>query len=104
GQVDRLEADANGNLVVVDIKTGRNKPTKDQVLVHPQLGAYQVAVAAVGFEELAVGVAGAGSGGAALLPLGDATKGVKTQDQPAMVPGADDDHTLKVMEAALIMA
>ncbi len=106
GQVDRLEADANGNLVVVDIKTGRNKPTKDQVLVHPQLGAYQVAVAAGGFEELAaaVGLAGAGSGGAALLPLGDTTKSVKTQDQPAMVAGSDDDPTLKVMEAALLMA
>ncbi|AIY01392.1 ATP-dependent DNA helicase [Arthrobacter sp. PAMC 25486] len=106
GQVDRLEADANGNLIVVDIKTGRSKPTKEQVLVHPQLGAYQVAVAAGGFAEqaAAAGLAGAASGGAALLPLGDATKSVKTQDQPAMVPGSDDDPTRKVMEAALLMA
>ncbi len=106
GQVDRLEADANGNLVIVDIKTGRSKPTKDQVLVHPQLGAYQVAVTAGGFAEqaAAAGLTGAVSGGAALLPLGDGTKTVKTQDQPAMIAGSENDPTLKVMEAALLMA
>ena len=106
GQVDRLEADANGNLVIVDIKTGRSKPTKEQVLVHPQLGAYQVAVTAGGFAEqaAAAGLPGAVSGGAALLPLGDGTKAVKTQDQPAMVAGSDGDPTPKVMEAALLMA
>ncbi|MEO6529970.1 MAG: ATP-dependent DNA helicase [Specibacter sp.] len=106
GQVDRLEADANGNLIIVDIKTGRSKPTKDQVAEHPQLGAYQVAVTAGGFADqaLAAGLAGAGSGGAALLPLGDGTKTVKTQDQAPMVAGSDNDPTGKVMEAALLMA
>lgn len=106
GQVDRLEADAAGNLIVVDLKTGRTKPTKDQVAEHPQLGAYQVAVSAGGFEEqaAAAGLAGAVSGGAALLPLGDNTKSVKTQDQVAMVAGSENDPTRKVMEAALLMA
>ena len=106
GQVDRLEADANGNLIVVDIKTGRTKPTKDQVAEHPQLGAYQVAVTAGGFAEQAsaAGLSGAVSGGAALLPLGDGTKNVKTQDQAAMVAGSENDPTRKVMEAALLMA
>lgn len=106
GQVDRLEADANGNLIVVDIKTGRTKPTKDQVAEHPQLGAYQVAVSAGGFaaQAEAAGLAGAVSGGAALLPLGDGTKNVKTQDQAAMVAGSENDPTSKVMEAALLMA
>lgn len=106
GQVDRLEADADGRLIVVDIKTGRSKPTKDQVAEHPQLGAYQVAVTAGGFAELATaaGLAGAVSGGAALLPLGDGTKAVKTQDQTPMVAGSENDPTHKVMEAALLMA
>ncbi len=106
GQVDRLESDADGNLVVVDIKTGRSKPNREQVLVHPQLGAYQVAVSAGGFVEqaAAAGLPGAASGGAALLPLGDSTKSVKTQDQPAMVAGSADDPTHMVMEAALLMA
>lgn len=106
GQVDRLEADADGRLVVVDIKTGRSKPTKAQVEEHPQLGAYQVAVHAGGFADkaAAVGLTGAVSGGAALLPLGDGTKSVKTQDQAPMVPGSEHDPTRKVMEAALLMA
>lgn len=106
GQVDRLEADSQGNLIVVDLKTGRTKPTKDQVAEHPQLGAYQVAVSAGGFAEqaAAAGLAGAVSGGAALLPLGDGTKSVKTQDQAAMVSGSENDPTRKVMEAALLMA
>ncbi|MFQ4147103.1 ATP-dependent DNA helicase [Arthrobacter sp. LAPM80] len=106
GQVDRLEADSDGNLIVVDIKTGRTKPTKDQVAEHPQLGAYQVAVTAGGFAEraAAAGLAGAVSGGAALLPLGDGTKGVKTQDQAPMVAGSENDPTRKVMEAAMLMA
>jgi superfamily I DNA/RNA helicase len=106
GQVDRLEADSDGNLIVVDIKTGRTKPTKDQVAEHPQLGAYQVAVSAGGFAEqaAAAGLTGAVSGGAALLPLGDGTKTVKTQDQAAMVSGSENDPTRKVMEAAMLMA
>ncbi|WP_269937292.1 ATP-dependent helicase [Arthrobacter sp. HY1533] len=106
GQVDRLEADADGRLVVVDIKTGRSKPTKAQVEEHPQLGAYQVAVHAGGFAEqaAAAGFPAAVSGGAALLPLGDGTKSVKTQDQAPMVPGSEHDPTRKVMEAALLMA
>ena len=76
------------------------------MLVHPQLGAYQVAVSAGGFVEqaAAAGLPGAASGGAALLPLGDSTKSVKTQDQPAMVAGSADDPTHMVMEAALLMA
>ncbi|MFC8304420.1 ATP-dependent helicase [Specibacter sp. NPDC057265] len=106
GQVDRLEADADGKLVVIDIKTGRTKPTKAQVEEHPQLGAYQVAVAAGGFAEqaAAAGLAGAVAGGAALLPLGDAAKAVKTQQQAPMVPGSENDPTLKVLEAARLMA
>ncbi len=106
GQVDRLEADPHGNLVVVDIKTGRTKPTKAQVEDHPQLGAYQVAVTAGGFAEqaAAAGFGGAVSGGAALLPLGDTAKTVKIQQQAPMVPGSDTDPTRKVMEAALLMA
>lgn len=106
GQVDRLEADADGNLVVIDIKTGRHKPTKVQVDEHPQLGAYQVAVTAGGFAEqaAAAGFAGAVSGGAALLPLGDTTKTVKTQQQAPMEPGTESDPTRKVMEAALLMS
>lgn len=46
GRVDRLEVDAQGRYVVVDLKTGANAPPNAQVEKHPQLGVYQVALAA----------------------------------------------------------
>jgi superfamily I DNA/RNA helicase/RecB family exonuclease len=61
GQVDRLERDAEGRLYVVDLKTGKNAPSKGEVQAHPQLGAYQLAVAEGAFEE------GADPGGAELV-------------------------------------
>ncbi len=57
GQVDRLERDAEGRLVVVDLKTGRTAPTKGDVARHAQLGVYQVAVEDGGFEDVAPGAA-----------------------------------------------
>ncbi|KRF14006.1 DNA helicase UvrD [Nocardioides sp. Soil797] len=44
GFADRLEVDADGSVVVIDFKTGKYKPTNDEVKVHPQLGLYQLAV------------------------------------------------------------
>jgi superfamily I DNA/RNA helicase/RecB family exonuclease len=44
GYADRLELDENGRVVVVDLKTGKYKPTKAQVDAHAQLGVYQLAV------------------------------------------------------------
>ncbi|WP_104089742.1 ATP-dependent DNA helicase [Arthrobacter sp. GMC3] len=106
GQVDRLEVDANGNLIIIDIKTGRNKPTKAQLARHLQLGAYQAAVLAGAFAEkaAAAGFPQAGPGGAALLPLGDGTKSVATQDQAALHPGEEDWATPEVLTAAHLMA
>jgi RecB family exonuclease len=49
GRVDRLERDAKGRLVVVDLKTGASAPSLDDAAEHPQLAAYQVAVEAGGF-------------------------------------------------------
>jgi len=76
GQVDRLERDREGRLVVVDLKTGKT-PAKNTE-EHGQLAAYQVAVAAGGFEEH-----GAVPGGAALLQVGGGAK-AKEQHQDAL--------------------
>lgn len=46
GRLDRLERDAQGRLVVVDLKTGKSPVTKDDAQRHAQLAMYQLAVAA----------------------------------------------------------
>ncbi|MEU7279720.1 ATP-dependent DNA helicase [Streptomyces sp. NPDC045431] len=44
GSMDRVEADEHGRAYVVDFKTGKQAPTKDEVAHHPQLAVYQLAV------------------------------------------------------------
>ncbi len=88
GQVDRLDLDEAGRLVVVDFKTGKSQPTKAEVPTHPQLGAYQLAVASGAFDDVAGGVRD--SGGAELVQLGRKPKSVSVQRQDALSGG---DHT-----------
>ncbi|MEV0713642.1 ATP-dependent DNA helicase [Asanoa sp. NPDC050611] len=84
GRVDRLEVDAEGRLVVVDLKTGRTTSTADDLADHPQLAAYQAAVQAGAFDPH-----GAESGGAALLQLGTTAKAAKEQAQPSLAEHDD---------------
>jgi RecB family exonuclease len=84
--VDRLERDADGRLFVVDLKTGKSGPARADLARHAQLGVYQLAVEAGGFEQFAPG---ATSGGAALVQLGTSTKKVGVHRQP---PLAQDDQ------------
>ncbi|MEV0093543.1 ATP-dependent DNA helicase [Streptomyces sp. NPDC050738] len=44
GSMDRVETDAEGRAYVVDFKTGKSTPTRDEVAHHPQLAVYQLAV------------------------------------------------------------
>ncbi|MEU4276255.1 ATP-dependent DNA helicase [Streptomyces tanashiensis] len=44
GSMDRVETDGHGRAYVVDFKTGKSAPTKDEVAHHPQLAVYQLAV------------------------------------------------------------
>ncbi len=53
GAVDRLERLPDGRLQVVDFKTGRTTPTRNEVAGMDQLGIYQLAVIEGGFEEIA---------------------------------------------------
>ena len=88
GMVDRLEQDADGKLIVVDLKTGKSAPAKAEVQRHAQLGVYQVAIEEGGFAKLTGGAAE--SGGAVLAQLGknDAAK-VSIQQQPALSKDED---------------
>ncbi len=83
GRVDRLEVDADGRLVVVDLKTGKSTVvTEREIGEHPQLGAYQAAVEAGAFAEY-----GDESGGAALVQLGTGARDAREQSQPAAGQG-----------------
>lgn len=85
GSVDRLEADADGRLRVIDYKTGSSAPTAAEVAEHPQLGAYQVAVAEGGF-----GQHGSEVAGAALVQLGRGhSSGKAVQQQDAITGSAE---------------
>ncbi|SDX48167.1 Superfamily I DNA or RNA helicase [Modestobacter sp. DSM 44400] len=86
GQVDRLERDREGRLVVVDLKTGKTAPRS--VEEHGQLAAYQVAVAEGAFAEH-----GTATGGAALLQVGGSQKAAKEHVQPALPANVDAGAT-----------
>jgi superfamily I DNA/RNA helicase/RecB family exonuclease len=67
GYADRLEIDADGRVVVVDLKTGRTPPTAPAVQRNVQLALYQYAVDSGAVDE---GERDLASGGAELVQLG----------------------------------
>jgi superfamily I DNA/RNA helicase/RecB family exonuclease len=52
GQVDRIEQLADGNVVIVDLKTGKLAATAQDTESNPQLALYQMAVLEGGFEKV----------------------------------------------------
>ena len=75
GYADRIERDAEGRLVVVDLKTGRSMPTNKSVGTHRQLALYQYAVDSGALDEKAGEGVHLTSGGAELVQLGRSTTG-----------------------------
>lgn len=91
GFADRVELDAEGGVVVVDLKTGKSSPTTAEVHEHPQLGLYQLAVASGAVDDLLPdGHGPARSAGAELWQLRHSTgPGAKVQ---AQAPQSPDDE------------
>ncbi len=83
GRVDRIERDADGRAVVVDLKTGGSKVPTGELPEHGQLATYQLAVEAGAFAGLAE------SGGAELVQVGKA--GGKDYAVQAQAPLAASD-------------
>ncbi|MEU8838522.1 UvrD-helicase domain-containing protein [Streptomyces roseus] len=90
GSMDRVEADPQGRAYVVDFKTGKGAPTKDEVARHPQLAVYQLAVREGAVDEVFDGVRPE-AGGAELVQLrqgaaqrdgGDAVPKIQAQQPP----------------------
>jgi RecB family exonuclease len=91
GYADRLELDADGRIVVVDLKTNRSKPTDKSIATNVQLGLYQLAVDRGAIEGLDGVPDGVEAGGAELVQLGlkdggptavVQAQGVQTDDGP----------------------
>ena len=89
GQVDRLERDADGGAVVVDLKTGTSKPQAAELQRNPQLGVYQLAVLLGAFAELGL----TEPGGAELVQVGKAGSARQASVQRQHALAADPDPT-----------
>ncbi|MGD9986756.1 ATP-dependent helicase [Pseudonocardia sp.] len=84
GRVDRLEVDAEGRPVVVDVKTGKTAVSARVAAEHPQLAVYQLAAALGAFGRLLE--KGVTPGGARLVYLADrkASGQAKEPSQPPL--------------------
>ncbi len=95
GRVDRIERDAAGRLVIVDVKTGKTPVSKDDAQRHAQLAAYQLAVA----EGLVAD--GDEPGGGRLVYLGRAgSSGAAEREQDPLTPEARTQWRDQIREAA----
>ncbi|MFS0794224.1 ATP-dependent helicase [Microbacterium sp. 1P10AE] len=82
GDIDRVEITPSGEVVIVDLKTGKNEPQTDaRVADNPQLAAYQLAFSSGAIEQ----VAGMPPGGAKLLVLRP-TAATKDYAEPRQAP------------------
>ncbi|ORA83640.1 ATP-dependent helicase [Mycobacterium malmoense] len=98
GRVDRLERDAAGRLVIVDVKTGKTPVSKDDAQQHAQLAMYQLAVA----EGMVPGGApDTEPGGARLVYLGrTGAAGATVREQDPLTEAARDEWRNLVRLAA----
>lgn len=95
GRVDRLERDAAGRLVIVDIKTGKTPVSKDDAQQHAQLAMYQLAVA-----EGMVSAGGEPGGARLVYPGKSGSAGATQREQDPMTPAARDQWRNLVRQAA----
>lgn len=85
GTIDRVEDAGEGEVRVVDLKTGRRTATRAEGAEHPQLGAYQLAVEAGALDV----PEGTRSAGAQLVYVGSTHVGPAVVPQPALDPAPD---------------
>jgi RecB family exonuclease len=98
GRVDRLERDAAGRLVIVDIKTGKTPVSKDDAQQHAQLAMYQLAVAE---GMLGNGTDNVEPGGARLVYLGKTgASGVAEREQDPLTAAAGGEWREVIARAA----
>ncbi|MFT4008445.1 MAG: ATP-dependent DNA helicase [Nocardioidaceae bacterium] len=98
-RADRLEVDADGEVVVIDFKTGKYPPASADIPEHAQLGVYQLAVEA-GAADALLGRPGV-PGGAELVQLRHGAADPKVQAQAPQLP---DETGVRPVERQLMTA
>ncbi|SCB95398.1 ATP-dependent helicase [Arthrobacter sp. NIO-1057] len=102
GIIDRVEADAQGKVTVVDLKTGSTAPSKNDTLEHPQLGVYQTAIQLGALQERdETAEYSTEPAGASLVYVGTNTKSPTIREQPSL--GEEDWARTLILEAASLM-
>jgi len=109
GYIDRVERDRDGNIVIVDLKTG-TVPSGTSAEDHAQLRCYQFALVNDGIDRVQ---AGSTSGGARLLYLRgkektasaqavERSKNSQNSEMAKALEGADQPYTYKVLNQAAL--
>jgi superfamily I DNA/RNA helicase/RecB family exonuclease len=97
GQVDRIEKYPDGNILVVDLKTGRNTPSESDTMGNPQLALYQMALLEGGFEDIGK-VSESELSGAKLLVVG--SDRYQERNQPAMNQGRSGEFKKLLLDSS----
>jgi RecB family exonuclease len=100
GRVDRLERDTEGRPVIVDVKTAKTPVSKADAAEHPQLAAYQVAIAHGGARDFAGESVEPGGGRLVYVSSANRSTGAAQRDQPALTPELLDEWVSVVRHAA----
>jgi RecB family exonuclease len=106
GSIDRVERDADGAVVIVDLKTGRPITSAAQIAAHPQLGAYQLAYAEGKFADALEPHGEHAPGGAKLLYVREGKDGRRYRDghQATLDAEALELVRERIRQAALLIA
>ncbi|OMC12457.1 ATP-dependent DNA helicase [Mycolicibacter heraklionensis] len=99
GRIDRVERDAAGRLVVVDVKTAKSPASKDDAQQHAQLAVYQLAVEAglIGNDEQP-------GGGRLVYPAKPGSAGAAEREQDPLTPETSGQWRERIAQAAAATA
>ncbi|MEO6116601.1 MAG: ATP-dependent DNA helicase [Pseudolysinimonas sp.] len=106
GSIDRVERGPDGEVVIVDLKTGRPITSPATIAAHPQLGAYQLAYAEGKFDEALAEHGEHAPGGAKLLYVREGKDGKRYRDGHQATLDAEGLEAVRerIRQAAVLIA
>jgi len=106
GSIDRIERGPDGEVVIVDLKTGRPITSPATIAAHPQLGAYQLAYAEGKFDEPLAEHGDHAPGGAKLLYVREGKEGRRYRDGHQATLDAEGLEAVRerIRQAAVLIA